>query len=102
MAAWVELTHRGAQLGLELVDSVTEQRIQEALDVLMHDKRHTVFVIAQRISTVRDADMILLLDGGKLVASGTHEQLLENSPLYGEILGSQLRESQRPLPTGVL
>jgi ATP-binding cassette, subfamily B, multidrug efflux pump len=49
-----------------------------------------VFVIAQRVSTVRDADMILVLDEGRIAARGTHEELLEESELYNEILGSQL------------
>jgi ATP-binding cassette subfamily B protein len=50
----------------------------------------TSFVIAQRISTVRNADLILVLDKGQLVASGTHAELLENSPIYAEIFNSQL------------
>ncbi len=78
------------------VDAATEARIQEALDSLIRDRNSTVFVIAQRVSTVRDADLILLLDNGALVASGTHEDLLADSPLYNEILGSQLRPD-RPL-----
>ena len=47
-------------------------------------------MIAQRISTVRDADLILVLDEGRIAASGTHAELLETSELYNEILGSQL------------
>jgi ATP-binding cassette subfamily B protein len=50
----------------------------------------TAFVIAQRLSTVRRADLILLLDGGRVVASGTHASLLAESALYYEILASQL------------
>jgi ATP-binding cassette subfamily B multidrug efflux pump len=72
------------------VDAETEAAIQEALDRLMRDARRTVFVIAQRISTVRDADLILVLDGGEVAAMGTHEELLRDSELYNEILGSQL------------
>ena len=44
----------------------------------------------QRVSTVRDADLILVLDEGRIAAHGTHEELLEGSELYNEILGSQL------------
>ncbi len=69
------------------VDAETEYRIQAALDLLM--KGRTSFVIAQRISTVRDADQILLLDKGKLVASGTHEALMRSSELYVEIIETQ-------------
>jgi ATP-binding cassette subfamily B multidrug efflux pump len=57
---------------------------------MMRDVRRTVFVIAQRISTVRDADLILILDNGEIAAMGTHEELLRYSELYNEILGSQL------------
>jgi ATP-binding cassette subfamily B multidrug efflux pump len=72
------------------VDAETEAAIQESLDRLMRDSRRTVFVIAQRISTVRDADLILVLDSGEIAAMGTHEELLRDSELYNEILGSQL------------
>ncbi|HXL17198.1 MAG TPA: hypothetical protein VN961_06725, partial [Streptosporangiaceae bacterium] len=54
--------------------------------------RRTVFIIAQRISTVRDADLILVLDDGGVAAQGRHEDLLRDSELYNQILGSQLRE----------
>lgn len=70
------------------VDTVTEYQIQRALDKLMAGR--TSFVIAQRISTVRRADQILVLDKGRIVARGTHEELLENSPIYAEIFASQL------------
>jgi ATP-binding cassette subfamily B multidrug efflux pump len=72
------------------VDAETEAAIQETLDRLMREKHRTVFVIAQRVSTVRDADLILVLDDGSIAASGTHEELLQDSELYNEILGSQL------------
>jgi len=72
------------------VDAETEAAIQESLDQLMRESHRTVFVIAQRASTVRDADLILVLDGGTIAAQGTHEELLRESELYNEILGSQL------------
>jgi ATP-binding cassette subfamily B protein len=72
------------------VDLTTEYRIQKALDMLMRGR--TSFVIAQRISTVLNADQILVLDQGEIVARGRHEELLENSPLYAEIYHSQLVE----------
>jgi ATP-binding cassette subfamily B multidrug efflux pump len=72
------------------VDVATEYRIQQALDHLM--KGRTSFVIAQRISTVLNADQILVLDKGQVVAQGTHEELMEISPLYVEIYNSQLVE----------
>lgn len=70
------------------VDLVTEYQIQKALDQLM--KGRTSFVIAQRISTVLNADQILVLDKGRIVARGTHEELLETSEIYAEIYSSQL------------
>ena len=72
------------------VDAETEYQIQQALERLMVGR--TSFVIAQRISTVRHADLIIVLDQGRLAATGTHQQLLAESPLYAEILYSQLRE----------
>ncbi len=70
------------------VDLTTEFRIQKALDKLMAGR--TSFVIAQRISTVLNADQILVLDKGQVVARGTHEELLESSEIYAEIYSSQL------------
>jgi len=72
------------------VDAETEAAIQESLDQMMRESHRTVFVIAQRVSTVRDADLILVLDEGTIAARGTHEELLRESELYNEILGSQL------------
>ena len=70
------------------VDLMTEYRIQKALDNLMHGR--TSFVIAQRITTVLNADQILVLDKGQIVAAGKHEELMETSPIYAEIYHSQL------------
>ncbi|HXF60290.1 MAG TPA: ABC transporter ATP-binding protein [Caldilineaceae bacterium] len=72
------------------VDVTTEARIQQALDRLMQGR--TSFVIAQRISTVLNADQILVLDKGRLVAQGRHAELMETSPIYAEIYRSQLVE----------
>lgn len=69
------------------VDAETEYKIQRALETLMENR--SSFVIAQRISTVRNADKILLLDDQQLVAQGTHEELLRASELYAEILSTQ-------------
>ena len=78
------------------VDAETESAIQESLDKLMREEHRTVFVIAQRVSTVRDANLILVLDEGGIAARGTHEELVRTSELYNEILGSQLE----PAPAG--
>ena len=76
------------------VDLATEAQIQAALDKLM--KGRTSFVIAQRISTVMNADLILVLDKGAIVASGKHAELLDESPIYAEIYNSQLMEDRVP------
>lgn len=70
------------------VDLQTEARIQKALDNLMNGR--TSFVIAQRITTVLNADQIIVLDKGEVVAIGKHAELMENSPIYAEIYNSQL------------
>lgn len=72
------------------VDAQTAAQIQAALDDLMRRRTCTAFVVAQRISTVRTADRILLMDKGRLVAQGTHDHLMATSPLYGVILESQV------------
>jgi len=70
------------------VDAETEAALRGRLVALM--KGRTTFVIAQRLSTVKRADLIALIDRGRLVASGTHEELLANNCLYAEIAASQL------------
>ena len=70
------------------VDVETEAEIQAALDVLMVGR--TSFVIAQRISTVLNADKIVILDQGRIVGEGTHAELMESSSIYQEIYQSQL------------
>ena len=70
------------------VDLATESQIQHALDRLMRGR--TSFVIAQRISTVMNADQILVLEKGQIVARGKHEDLLETSEIYADIYTSQL------------
>ena len=70
------------------VDVATETHIQAALETLM--KGRTSFVIAQRISTVMNADKILVLEKGEVVAQGKHAQLMEEEPIYAEIYNSQI------------
>jgi ATP-binding cassette subfamily B protein len=70
------------------VDTQTEKLIQAALDTLMEGR--TTFVIAHRLSTVRRADLILVMDQGQIVERGTHEALLARGGLYKEIHDLQL------------
>lgn len=74
------------------VDVETEAKIQTALESLMADR--TTFVIAQRISTVLNADKIVVLDRGQIAAEGTHAELMASSPIYREIYESQLGKAQ--------
>ena len=83
------------------VDTETESLIQKALEKLMEGR--TTFVIAHRLSTVRRADEILLLEGGKVAARGKHEELLASTPLYREIYERQLKAAEttdETLPAG--
>lgn len=74
------------------VDTETEHLIQEALEVLMQGR--TTFIIAQRLLTLKSADFILVLDNGRIVERGTHDQLLAQDGLYREIYDLQLRDQE--------
>jgi ATP-binding cassette subfamily B protein len=65
------------------VDATTEAEIKRGLAEVMEGR--TTFVVAHRLSTVSLADEIVVMDGGRIVDRGTHQELLERSPLYGEI-----------------
>ncbi len=70
------------------VDVETETKIQEAMKAWLQDS--TTFIVAQRISTVLHADKIVVVDEGRIVAQGTHGELMKSSPVYQEIYDSQL------------
>jgi ATP-binding cassette, subfamily B, multidrug efflux pump len=75
------------------VDVETETSIQEALDQAEYN--HTTLVVAQRISTVLNANKIIVMDHGRVVAEGTHKELMQSSPIYREIYDSQLGDGNR-------
>jgi len=70
------------------LDSNSEQLIQEALRRVLVDK--TAIIIAHRLSTVQHADRIITVDSGRIVAEGTHQELLDKSPLYRDLASKQL------------
>ena len=74
------------------VDVETEMQIQEAFSRLLKDR--TAFIIAQRLSTVRDADWIIVLDKGAIAEQGTHEALLEKGGIYTSIYNLQFRPQE--------
>ena len=69
------------------VDTATDFSIRQALSNTL--KETTKIIIAQRISSVKDSDVIYVMDEGKIVASGNHQQLLETSEIYREVYESQ-------------
>lgn len=80
------------------VDSKSENLIKEALSNLMRGR--TTFVIAHRFSTVLSADKIVVLDKGRIVATGRHEELYNNSPVYRRLYDEQLssfQDEKKPL-----
>lgn len=74
------------------VDTQTEHSIQKALATLMEGR--TTLIIAQRLSTVKQADMILVMDGGRIVEQGSHADLLAKNGLYRQIYELQLRDQE--------
>ena len=73
------------------LDATTDARLRAAL--LERTRGSTVVIVAQRVSTILSADRIIVLDGGRVVGLGTHEQLLASCPPYQEIVASQLGEA---------
>lgn len=74
------------------LDFKTDKALREAL--FMHAKDATILIVAQRISTILHADQILVLDDGKIVGKGTHQELLKTCQTYQEIAMSQLSQSE--------
>ena len=83
------------------LDSESEVAVQQALDLEMQGR--TSVVIAHRLSTVRNADLIIFVDGGRVVQRGRHDELLAEGGLYAELYRTQFDQSPRwaPPSTGI-
>jgi ATP-binding cassette subfamily B protein len=79
------------------IDVKVEQQIHGALRVLMEGR--TTLIVAHRLSTISLADRVVLLDGGKIVADGTHNELLASTPLYSEVLAQAAQADDAAEPT---
>ena len=75
------------------LDSESEEKIQNALKKLMKGK--TSLVIVHRLSTINDADKIIMLDKGTIVNSGTHQELIKNSNLYNKLYELQFLKNEK-------
>ncbi|MBQ4133609.1 MAG: ATP-binding cassette domain-containing protein, partial [Desulfovibrionaceae bacterium] len=80
------------------LDSESERIVQKALENLMQNR--TSIVIAHRLSTVLNSDRILVMDEGRIVAEGSHQQLLKTSPLYKKLCRLQFMEASEALELG--
>ena len=72
------------------LDAETESKIQEAINILT--KNRTTIVIAHRLSTILNSDKIFVIDSGKVVGEGTHDELLNKSPVYKNFYDKQIRK----------
>ena len=80
------------------LDSISEVRVQKAIDCLMEGR--TTFIVAHRLSTLRNAGRLVVLDSGRLAGVGSHDELLNTCPLYGRLWTAQnvSSGSERPVP----
>ena len=74
------------------LDFKTDAKLRQSLQQDPEIKNSVVVIVAQRVSTVLSADVIIVLDGGEVVGKGTHEELLKTNETYREIVNSQIRK----------
>lgn len=76
------------------LDFKTDAALRKELNILMKDNKNTVIVVGQRIASIMDADQILVLDNGKIVGKGTHDELMKSCDVYQQIAYSQLSKEE--------
>lgn len=76
------------------LDFKTDAKLRAALKADEEIQKHVVVIVGQRVSTIADADLIIVLDKGKFVGQGTHKELLANNEVYQSIVNYQIRESK--------
>lgn len=74
------------------IDTLTEQRVQQAFDKMMQGR--TTFIVAHRLSTIENADIILVMNKGNVIEQGTHKELLQKKGFYYNLYNSQFAESK--------
>ena len=76
------------------MDFETDKKLRKALNEMIEKTRATVLIVAQRISTIKNADKIIVLDNGRIVGEGKHKDLLNNCEVYKQIAYSQLSKEE--------
>lgn len=76
------------------LDFKTDANLRHALKQDTEMQKHVVVIVGQRVSTVADADLIIVLDKGEMVGAGTHQELMQNNDVYKAIVDSQIREEK--------
>ena len=76
------------------LDLATDAALRKALAKAQEESGMTVFIVSQRVSSIRNTDKIIVLDGGRVNAVGTHEELLAENPIYQEVYYSQNKQSE--------
>jgi ATP-binding cassette subfamily B (MDR/TAP) protein 1 len=79
------------------LDAASEKVVQQSIDELARSKAQTTIIIAHRLSTIRNADKICMIQDGKIVETGTHDELIERHGAYAELVSLQLQAEEEPV-----